>query len=228
MSATRPAAEPLVGIDGCPTGWVAARLAHGRITWSTAEVDGIAVLIEGTTAIDIPVGLLEHGWRDCDLAARELLGQARSRVFLTPPRQVLERHLAGAPNDEVQAVCRDLTGQGVSRQGLGLAARILAVDRIVATSPAPDVHEVFPELAFAALAGDVLASKKTAAGVGQRLAALTQWRADTIDVLVHAPSGIPVDDCLDALICLWSAERIARGEVQAVPEGATSAPRICF
>ncbi len=48
--------------------------------------------------------------------------------------------------------------------------------------------EVHPELSFAALAGRVLDRKKSAAGVGQRVAALLTWRPDIASVLAAAPS----------------------------------------
>ena len=38
--------------------------------------------------IDMPLGLLESGWREADRAARGLLGPRRSSVFAIPPRAV--------------------------------------------------------------------------------------------------------------------------------------------
>jgi predicted RNase H-like nuclease len=63
------------------------------------------------------------------------------------------------------------------------------------------VVEVHPELSFAALAGEVLASKKTPAGRAARLAALAAWTADAGS---SAPDG---DDGLDALAAAWSVWR---------------------
>ena len=86
--------------------------------------------------------------------------------------------------------------------------------------------EVHPEISFATLAGQVLDRKKSAAGVGQRVAALLTWRPDIADVLATAPSDVPIDDALDALAALWSAVRWRDGLAQTLPADASEAPFI--
>ncbi len=227
MTAESRAEGPTAGIDGYPGGWVCANLTSSAITWETAEVDAIATLLQrGTiTGVDMPIGLTDSGLRECDSLARRELPGAASRVFATPPRAVLVLGL-GAPNQEVQDLSRRLTGSGVSRQALGLATRILALDSALAADPALTVIEVHPELSFAALAGRVLDRKKSAAGVGQRIAALLSWRTDIADVLAAAPPDVPADDALDALAALWSAVRWRDGRARTVPVDATEAPFI--
>jgi predicted RNase H-like nuclease len=88
------------------------------------------------------------------------------------------------------------------------------------------VIEVHPELSFAALAGRVLDRKKSAAGVGQRMAALQGWRPDIAAALAAAPSDVPIDDALDALAALWSAARWRDGLAQTLPADASEAPFI--
>jgi predicted RNase H-like nuclease len=73
----------------------------------------------------------------------------------------------------------------------------------------PRLLEVHPELSFRALAGP-LGSKKTAAGRAARLAALRTWT--TIDLPSPRPGRATADDCLDALVCAWTAQRWLRGE----------------
>lgn len=219
----------VIGIDGCPSGWVAARVdpRSPDITWSTSDVDGIGTLLEPTciVGVDMPIGLVDSGWRECDLEARSALGRAGSRVFLTPPRAVLELGIA-APNDDVQHLSRLLTGQGTSRQAMGLAERILVLDDVLTEAGSDQqatVLEVHPELAFAEMTGRVLASKKSAAGVGQRLMALRDWLPDVDQALACAPADVPVDDALDALAAAWSAARWRDGRARTIP-GAASAP----
>ncbi len=106
----------------------------------------------------MPVGLLTSGLRPCDALARQELPGAASRVFTTPPRAVLELG-PDAPNADVQALSRALTGQGVSRQALHLAPRILALDAALASREPRLVVEVHPELSFAELSGGVLDRK---------------------------------------------------------------------
>jgi predicted RNase H-like nuclease len=222
------AARQVVGIDGYRGGWVAAVLEDDRLTWRTAAVPDVAslVLASFTVAIDMPIGLLDEGERDCDRLARAHLPGAASRVFTTPPRRVLELGLR-APNDAVQHLSHQLMGKGVSRQALGLASRILALDAVVAAHPDTEVVEAHPEVSFSAMSGTgPLASKKSAAGVGQRIATLHTWLPDLDDALSAAPDDVPIDDALDALACLWTAERWRTGLALTIPEGVAHRPFI--
>ena len=222
-----PADAPAVGIDGCRGGWVAVRLVGSGLTWTTAPVDRIDLLVgpDAVAGIDIPIGLAEHGLRDCDSLARAALPGAASRVFTTPPRAVIELGPA-APNSEVQEVSRRLSGRGVSRQALHLAPRILAVDALLARSPGLAVVEVHPELSFAALAGRVLSRKKGDAGVAERIGALRGWLPGVDGVVAARPRGVPIDDALDALAALWSAVRWRDGLARTLPDGARTRPFI--
>lgn len=222
----------VTGIDGYPRGWVAARLdpdvSSPRIHWATCVVSNIASLLhrDDVIGIDMPIGLADAGWRECDHQARAALGRAGSRVFLTPPRAVLALGL-GAPNSDVQHLSRELTGQGTSRQAMGLAERILALDAVLSDRSATGtVIEVHPELSFAEMAGRPLASKKTAVGVGERLQALSTWLPDPAAALAGVPHDVPVDDALDALACAWTAQRWTRGAARTLPPSSDTAPRI--
>lgn len=201
----------MVGIDGYRGGWVAAVAAAGEVSWMTAPVDGIGALLAHlpsagcVIAIDMPMGLPERDRRLCDALAKAALGRAHARVFLTPPRPVLLLPRA-TPNDEVQALSRELTGAGVSRQALALAPRILALD---AHARDPRLVEAHPELSFAALAGEVLASKHSPLGRAQREAALgLAWpTGDVAGWLGCRPATVPEVDALDALVLTWTAGR---------------------
>lgn len=79
----------VVGIDGAPGGWVAAVLDTdwgGADRWSArfhrTFVEAIASYPHvQCIGVDMPIGLLEDGARQCDLEARKLLGPKRSSVF---------------------------------------------------------------------------------------------------------------------------------------------------
>lgn len=225
----------VIGIDGYRGGWVAARAeaspARPTVTWATSSVHDVASLLDPSCVIgiDMPIGLAAMGWRACDVLAKSALGRAGSRVFMTPPRAVLELGLS-APNEAVQQLSRETTGQGTSRQAMGLAERILALDAALSDRAGArdtgDVIEVHPELAFAEMAGQVLAGKKTAAGVGQRVEALGPWLPSVVEHLASAPADVPVDDALDALACAWSASRWRISAARTLPEGASAAPFI--
>jgi predicted RNase H-like nuclease len=167
--------------------------------------------------IDMPLGLLESGWREADRVARGLLGPRRSSVFAIPPRAVWAQMSYPAAN----RLCRELTGQGFSVQAWGLRAKLLEANQYREACEHP-MYEVHPELAFGAMAGAPLGySKHTAAGRELRRELLA--RAGI--VLPASSSGnvpgtrqAPLTDTLDAAAVAWSAGRITTGQAVILPE----------
>ena len=220
----------VTGVDGCKRGWVAVSLevpgaAAGRS--GPVRVDAVrvheslaGVLDEGqgeqrgqgggagVVGIDMPLGLLESGWREADREARGLLGPRRSSVFSIPPRPVWAQASYQAANQH----CRELTGQGFSIQAWGLRAKLLEADRYRLTCRHP-LYEVHPELAFGAMAGTPLVhSKHTAAGRDLRRELLSR-----AGIVVPLVPRAPVTDTLDAAAVAWSAWRIATGQAVVIP-----------
>ncbi|CAB4897845.1 MAG: DUF429 domain-containing protein [Actinobacteria bacterium] len=213
--------QPLAGIDGYAKGWVIAVLSDQQITWRTCAIhelkDHVADL--DLIGIDIPIHLQKTGWRTCDRETKKALGKFGSRVFMTPPQAVLELGFR-APNATVQELSLALTGQGVSRQAMALAERILAVNALL---PDSRLYEVFPELVFATLNdGTVMPSKKSAAGAGARMRSLDPWLTtlgtSSVLLMKKCPTDVPVDDALDALAALAGTLRIANGVAQRWPQ----------
>lgn len=209
----------VLGVDGARGGWVAASVEVDRTTGRAADVsfralaDIAAALATdaAAVAVDMPIGLPDSGRRECDLLAKALLGRAHSRVFLTPPRAVLD---AADYADAGQVHRRLVDGRGLSVQTWNLVPRIREVDAVAGD---PRLVEVHPELSFAALAGQVLASKHTAAGRAQRLAVLRAWVPGLGDYIA-LPAGLVVVDALDALAAAWSATRWVAGVARSLPE----------
>jgi predicted RNase H-like nuclease len=197
----------VTGIDACPGGWVAVTLAASGPPVIQVAPTLDALEVTGPAGIDMPLGLLANGWRAADALARRALGRRASTVFAIAPRPVW----AEASYPEANLRCRELTGQGLSKQAWGLRARLLDADRYRRTCSHP-LHEVHPELAFAALAGAPLAdSKHTPAGRAGRRALLA---AAGIELRARLAPGGPrpaEHDLLDAAAVAWSAGRIANG-----------------
>jgi predicted RNase H-like nuclease len=205
-----------LGVDGARGGWVAVEVVGSAssarvLRWHRlpAVVDVLALAAD-VVGIDMPIGLPERGRRPADLAAKSLLGAAHPRVFLTPPRGVLD----ASSYEDAAGLHRKLTdGLGISVQTWNIVARIREVDGV---ADDPRLVEVHPELSFAllgeVLAGaDALPSKKTAAGRAARLRALGTW----LPGLDAVPGG---DDGIDALVCAWSALRWYTGTARTLPE----------
>jgi predicted RNase H-like nuclease len=207
----------VTGVDAGRRGWVAVELetVASAVTVRTAAclaslLGDLGSLGDGTiVGIDMPLGLLETGWREADRAARGLLGPRRSSVFAIPPRPVWAEPTYAAANQR----CRQLAGQGFSVQAWGLRAKLLEANLYRETCGHP-LYEVHPELAFGAMAGAPLAvSKHTGPGRDLRRGLLA--RAG-----IELPAGIPATvacDVLDAAAVAWSARRIAAGRAVTLP-----------
>ncbi|HEX6451731.1 MAG TPA: DUF429 domain-containing protein [Trebonia sp.] len=206
----------VTGIDGCRAGWVAvtlttraaaAPLSASPLTVAVTVAPRLAELrLAGMVGVDMPLGLLADGWRSADLLARRALGRRGCCVFAIPPRPVWAETAYADANRR----CRELTGRGLSAQAWGLRAKLLEADHYRRAIAHP-LHEVHPELAFAAMAGAPLPdSKHSKAGLTVRhellaTAGITLPRAQAL------PQGIGEDDLLDAAAVAWSARRIAAG-----------------
>jgi predicted RNase H-like nuclease len=201
--------QPTAGIDGCRGGWV---IVCDGIAWVAPSFHQALTALPDSCviALDMPIGLLDHhqpGGRTCDQAARTLLGRARaSSVFSPPPRNALGvRTLADAQRN----------GARITLQTLNILPKIEEVDEAMTPLLQTRVHEVHPELAFAALndGNAVAANKKTPEGRAQRIELL-----ERAGVTIPAkPRGAAVDDLLDACALHWSAQRIADDEHEFVP-----------
>ena len=201
----------LAGVDGCRGQWLAAVGDGDAVSWLLVPTfrdlyDDTALTV---IAIDVPIGLPESGRRACDGEARRLLGRRGSSVFAAPVRSVL----SCTTYAEARGVLASLGGASMSAQAFGIVRAVRDVDGCVGPRDDERIVETHPELAFRLLSGErELVAKKTTAGLAARLRALAGWRGDVLDVLERVPAGVPVDDALDALACLWVAERWATGE----------------
>ena len=218
------------GVDGCRRGWLVVLAGFGPD--GTRPVRGHVCLLAtfaevlalqpapAAIAVDMPIGLLERaapGGRDCDRAARALLGRARaSSVFSPPARPALV--------NESYADAMARNGGGMSRQAYNILPRIREVDAAMTVLAQQRVFEAHPELVFARLAGKPLPhSKRSAAGVQVRLHCLRRaWgRAlpDTEQVRTDlGRARVALDDVLDACALACAAHAIHRGDGHRVPD----------
>jgi predicted RNase H-like nuclease len=210
----------VLGVDGWRGAWVGALLA-GRSATLLILDDAAALLAVpevDVLGIDMPVGLSDDGARECDRAARRLLGRAGSSVFPAPVRPVLGCH----DYADACAVSRRAAGRALSRQTWNLVPAIRALDAALGDPADPRVAEVHPELAFRALDPRVSAPKATTRGLAERIRALAPVM-DVLDALAGAPPGVPAVDCLDACAAAWSARRISDGTAESVGDDARDA-----
>lgn len=203
----------VVGVDGWRRGWIAVRLSAGSfVEATTAEKFGDVVAPgDVIVAVDIPVGLPATGRRRADTMARAMVRGRGSTIFPTPPRDVVETIEYSAANH----LAKTRHGFGISKQSFMLQPKIREVD---AYCDGPQqVFEVHPEVAFAAVHGEVLPPKKTYAGVTARLEILRRSGVELPDDL--GPAGAaPIDDVLDAAVVALVAHRIGLGQGRSLPD----------
>jgi predicted RNase H-like nuclease len=213
----------LLGVDGCRGGWLVAEAAPGPAVHDVAVVarladavpDGRPPADEWVCAVDMPIGLLDvvhPGGRDCDRAARRLLGPRRSTVFSPPTRAALAAHNFDAAQ----------VHGGLTIQAWNLRHKILEVDAVA--TPGRPLYESHPELAFQRLhGGRPLAPKRTAGGRAQRTAIVLEAVEGASRWIAASPrlrrAGAAPDDLLDALVLCVTAGRIADGTADRVPDG---------
>lgn len=159
-------------------------------------------------AVDMPIGLAPDGRRACDRLVRPLLGPRRASLFEPPPLDLLD----AVDHATANAAAKERFGRGISKQAWFLVPKIREVRALAeATAGSVSLFETFPELGFAALAGEPLAeAKSTWTGLARRIALLADVGLD-IPADVGAAGATAPDDVVDATVLAWSALRIATG-----------------
>jgi predicted RNase H-like nuclease len=217
----------VLGLDGCGDGWLAVALRGGAFH-SAMFVPSVERALEAhasaeVVAIDIPIGAEADRTRTVDGAARKLLGPRGSTLFQTPPAKVLRRPTF----DAALALCRKLTGKGLSRQAYALREKILEVEPVAARDGR--IIEVHPELCFRALAsGTVLPRKKSWNGLVLRRRLLEGVGIHLPDALGEAGERAAPDDVVDAAAAAWTAERRRRGVAERIGGPSGRGPAIWF
>ena len=218
--AERRARRVALGLDGCPTGWVAVALRGGHVH-EVRVVTSIREAIErfqpSEVGIDMPVGLVD-GPRDTDAAARALLPGRASSVFSTAPRAVVEGWVAGAITTHAEASARsvEVCGAGLSQQAWRLVPKMAEVEELAAQGV--ELTEVHPELAFATVVGEPLPRKRSWPGLAMRREVLAGLGLDLPTRFPGDTDAAP-DDVVDAAVCAWVADGLASGaRMRRVPE----------
>ena len=210
----------VLGLDGCPDGWVAVTLHEGEV----ADVRVVATVREALeqsrpqqVGIDMPVGLVD-GPRDTDAAARALLPGRASSVFSTAPRAVVQGYVDGTVTSHAEATAMsvEVSGIGLSQQAWRLVPKMAEVEELLASGET--LTEVHPELAFATVAGAPLPRKRSWPGLMLR-ADLLRELGVVLPARFEGDTRAAPDDVVDAAVCAWVVDGLASGAtMRRVPE----------
>ncbi len=211
----------VAGIDSCPGGWLAV-----LVTFYEEVVDERHYRFErfeeifsiesppSFIGVDVPIGRLEEpreGGRECDKAARKVLGRPRSSSVFSPPvRPALEC--------ETFDQGREFS---LNRQSFSIIPKVRELDQIMTPDLQKRIREVHPEVSFFTMAGlsPAAEGKKKIAGRKERIQLLSGVFYQVEEGLSRFRSREAApDDILDAYACAWSAMRIFRGEAGWLPD----------
>lgn len=223
----------LAGVDGCPSGWIAAFVRPDRQEARVRVVPRFADIVStpealAVIAVDIPIGLPErvgHGGRAAENAVRPLLGARQSSVFSVPSRAAIYA-------DDYRNACRIALATSepprkVSKQLFMLAPKIREVDAVLRADAAlaRRIFEVHPEVAFWRLNGGAaltepkkVKSRPYEPGLVLRRRLLVAAGLPAITVNALPPKGASPDDLIDALACAAIARRIHAGLARPFPD----------
>jgi predicted RNase H-like nuclease len=131
--------------------------------------------------------------------------------------------LAARSWEEACTIRQRIEGKRMSHQAWGIVAKVRDVDRELRSNPPlrDHVHEVHPEVSFAAWAGHAMHHpKRSRAGRAERRKLIASYfgrhaYAEVRDRFLVKHVGH--DDIADAFAVLWTAERVARGTARTLP-----------
>lgn len=213
-----------VGVDGARSGWIAVWRDGAGLAFARRESAAALATAHAKAqwvAVDIPIGLPEQGGRTPDVLARRFVGGKRSRsVFSAPVRGVLD----ATTQSEASYRHRQIDGRGFGAQAFGILPKIREWDSVLRANPdfRRRVREIHPEVSFAAMNSGLglAASKKSPEGQAARIDLLGRHFGESPvrSLLAAVPrSQAAPDDVLDALVGLWTAERLASGVAKSLP-----------
>jgi predicted RNase H-like nuclease len=213
----------IAGTDGCSSGWLCIEqgengLLRPRLFRTTRELLAYAAAIDLLT-IDIPIGLRNDGPREVDILARRLLGPRASSVFPAPVRAALDGESYLDACSRSAAAC----GKRLSKQAFAILPKISQVDNGLRAdlSLAERVREVHPEVCFYFMNNQqpMAHPKKSGQGSSDRYRLLESHFGIVIaDWRSQSPrKDAADDDLLDALVALWSAQRVRAGSHVCLP-----------
>ncbi|MCI5044582.1 MAG: DUF429 domain-containing protein [Aquisalinus sp.] len=227
---TRKKRSPFVlGVDGCPKGWLAVRLfpqKGGKQVPEAAIFSNFNALLRSEwgqaqiSLVDMPIGLADQGRRGCDTLARRQLGKGRaSSVFPAPRRPMLDFATYQEANEWGKAQGEG-AGGGLSKQAWNILPKIRELDACMTPALQVQIREAHPEVAFLRLNNGqpVSAAKRKPEGREIRSALLTENGFKQLGdmwsqiVTAHGTKAAHLDDFFDACALALTAQSISLGD----------------
>lgn len=208
----------VIGVDGCPGGWIAVRWADSLTHHLCSNFADVLALDAAVIAVDMPIGFPEQSGRAVEREVRALLGVRQSSVFSVPSRAAIECM------DYRQSCAANLLHSDppkkVSKQIFHIFPKMREIDAVMTPDLQAWVFEVHPELAFWAMNGEAplplpkkVKSQPHRPGLDLRrdLLIAAGFPLHALPPAAYRRSDVGADDLLDACAAAWSARRIRDG-----------------
>jgi predicted RNase H-like nuclease len=216
---------PVVGVDGCPGGWIAVRWGEKLSHHFCGSFAGVLALDAAVIAVDMPIGFPEGSGRAAEREARARLGARQSSVFSVPCR-------AAVMCADYRAACaanlhHSDPPKKVSRQVFHIFPKMREVDALMTPDLQKRVFEVHPELALWAMNAQQplplpkkLKSRPHPPGLElrRRLLKAAGFPLEALPPSSYRSADVGADDLIDACACAWSARRILEGRALRFPQ----------
>jgi predicted RNase H-like nuclease len=225
----------IAGVEPVRKGWlvVTGRLMGSTLVLAEAVVfDKFIDVLDARPSFQVitlhaPVGLPEsdeQGGRECDRAARRMLGFPRQAAIVTPPSRKTLLEATGGQTGPAAAKssARAIKQWAAEHKGMSATrvSHVLEVDDAVAAYWQRTVYECNPELSFLELnSGQPLKyGKHSPSGIAERRALLEARLGGADRFLDREVPGVRRYQLWDACADLWTARRIAGRAINSLPE----------
>jgi len=215
---------PVIGVDGCPGGWIAVRWSTTVTHHLCRSFADVVALDAAVIAVDMPIGFPQGSGRAAEREVRARLGERQSSVFSVPSRAAvmcLDYRESCAAN-----LASSDPPKKVSKQIFYIFPKMREIDALITPELQSRIVEVHPELAFWAMNGEAslplpkkVKGQPNAPGLELRKALLAKAGFPPADLPAPAyrRADVGADDLIDACACAWSARRIAEGRSVSFP-----------
>lgn len=215
---------PVVGVDGCPGGWIAVRWGETVSHHLCRSFADVMAMDAAVIAVDMPIGFPKGSGRAAEREVRSRLGERQSSVFSVPSRAAV------MCQDYREACAANLAASDpprkVSKQIFNIFPKMREIDALITPELQSHVVEVHPELAFWAMNGEAplalpkkVKGQPSAPGLELRKALLTSagFPLAALPAASYRRADVGADDLIDACACAWSARRILEGRSVSFP-----------
>lgn len=206
-----------IGVQGCNAGWIAVHEHGGNFDFVVEKnfSDLAKRFPRAFVGINMPIGLVDSGERECDTLARKRL-DGNGDLVLDPP---LRPTLAADSIEDARTQRKEIDGKDIDNDDWQRLQKVREVDDYIQKDDnlRGRIYEVHPELSFAHLNyGKAIAAPISSdEGREARIKALVSaWRREWIDEMLarlkeeHSPDEVSPEDLVNAIACLWSTQRV--------------------